>query len=300
MSEPVRIAFERRVVTLSLDQVLPTRTLAREIRTGSRYQRIKASIAEVGIIEPMLIARLPGQADRFVLLDGHVRLEVLRGRGDTEGQFLIADDDEAYTHNKRVNRPATIQEHFMLLRAIERGAPKDKLARALHLKPQDLERRRALLDGICPDVVELLKDRVVTQQVFVSLRKMKPLRQIEVTNFMLISNSVTAGYAKALLVSTPDEQLVNPRKTKAPSGVSPEQLARLEREMETLQRDMKQIEDNYGDDVLNLTVARGFVGKLIGNPAIVRYLERHYPELLEEFRNIVSATGLDLNGGLTP
>ena len=32
---------------------------------------------------------------------------------------LIADDDEAFTYNKRVNRLATIQEHYMIVKAIE-------------------------------------------------------------------------------------------------------------------------------------------------------------------------------------
>lgn len=300
MTEPVRIAFERRVVTLPFDQILPTRTVAKEIRAGSRYRRIKASIAEVGIIEPMLIARLPGRSDRFLLVDGYLRLDVLKAQGDTSGPFLIADDDEAYTCNKRVNKLATIQEHFMLLRAIERGVPAEKLARALNLQPRELERKRTMLDGICQDVVDMLKDKVVNQDVFAALRKMKPVRQIEATNFMLISNNLTAGYARALVVSTPDEHLVNPKKAKAKAGATPEQLARLEREMEALQRDIKQIEDSYGDDVLNLTVARGYVAKLIANPEIARYLGRHYPEFLEEFRNIVAATGLEHNGGPGP
>lgn len=201
MTEPVRIAFERRVLTLPFDQILPTRTVAKEIRAGSRYRRIKASIAEVGIIEPMLIARLPGRSDRFLLVDGYLRLDVLKAQGDTSGPFLIADDDEAYTCNKRVNKLATIQEHFMLLRAIERGVPAEKLARALNLQPRELERKRTMLDGICQDVVDMLKDKVVNQDVFAALRKMKPVRQIEATNFMLISNNLTAGYARALVVS---------------------------------------------------------------------------------------------------
>lgn len=300
MIDAVHIAFERQIVTLPFDHILPTRTVAKSILSGPKYKRIAASIAEIGVLEPMLVARLRNQPDRYLLLDGYLRLEILKSRSETVGAFLIADDDEAYTYNKRVNPLATIQGHYMILRAIERGVPRDKLTRALNLHPRDLERKRAMLDGICPEVIDLLKDKVVTPEVFTALRKMKPLRQIEVTNFMLAGNNLTAGYAKALVISTPDEHLVNARKAKVRDGATLEQLARLEREMETLQRDIKQIEDSYGNDVLHLMVARGFVAKLIGNPAIVRYLERHYPELLEEFRNIVSATGLDLNGGLTP
>ena len=41
---------------------------------------------------------------------------------------VIAADDEAYTYNKRINRLATVQEHFMVVRAIERVAAQMALA----------------------------------------------------------------------------------------------------------------------------------------------------------------------------
>ena len=34
---------------------------------------------------------------------------------------LIATDDEAFTYNKRIKSPAIIQEHKMILKAIERA-----------------------------------------------------------------------------------------------------------------------------------------------------------------------------------
>jgi hypothetical protein len=39
--------------------------------------------------------------------------------------------------------------------------------------------KRTLLDGVCPEVAELLKDKSVDTEVFSLLRKMKPMRQIE-------------------------------------------------------------------------------------------------------------------------
>jgi hypothetical protein len=34
---------------------------------------------------------------------------------------LFARDDETYSYNRRVNRRSTIQEHYMIRRAIDRG-----------------------------------------------------------------------------------------------------------------------------------------------------------------------------------
>ena len=54
----------------------------------------------------------------------------------------------------------------------------------------------------------------------------------------------------------------------------------------------------YGDDVLNLVVASGYVGRLVGNPEIERYLEARHPELLSELRVIVTAVSLDQGGAI--
>ena len=45
--------------------------------------------------------------------------------------------------------------------------------------------------------------------------------------------------------------------------------------------------------VLNLVIASGYLSKLIGNAEIKRYLNQHHPEILTEFRAIISATSLD-------
>nr|AYC79858.1 chromosome partitioning protein ParB [uncultured bacterium] len=63
--------------------------------------------------------------------------------------------------------------------------------------------------------------------------------------------------------------------------------------MDKLQRDLKTVESRYGEDVLQLVIAAGYLSKLVGNPEIKRYLNQHHPEILTEFRTIVSATSLD-------
>jgi hypothetical protein len=210
-----------------------------------------------------------------LLLDGHVRLEILRELGQTETRCLISDDDEAFTYNKRINRLATIQEHYMIVRALKRGVSPDKLARALNVDVRSIQRKRGLLEGICQDVVELLKDRSVNPVTFEVLRKMKPMRQIEVGQ----------------------SDLVRGDKPKRVAGMTPEQMARMEREMASLTQDFKALETSYGDDVLQLVIASGYLSKLIANPEIDRYLRQRHPELLEGFQSIVAAASLDQSGG---
>lgn len=293
MTNRVRMAFERRIVTLPLSAILPLRKVPDTVMKSVRYKRIATSIAEVGIIEPIVVAPPRGADARHVLLDGHVRLAVLAELGIGEARCLIACDDEAYTYNKRVNRLATIQEHFMIVRAIDRGVGEENLAKALNLDIDVIKRRRTLLEGICDEVVELLKDKTVNHITFDVLRKMKHVRQIEAAELMNLAGNFTASYAKALLAGTRQHDLVHANRPKSVNGMTSDQMARMEREMETLQRDFKAIESSYGDDVLNLVIASGYLAKMIGNGEISRYLGQHHPEILDEFRVIVAAASLD-------
>ena len=89
----------------------------------------------------------------------------------------------------------------MIVRALERGVPEEKLARALNVDVKVIRQRRHLLAGISPDVAELLKDKPVGHNAFQKLRKMKPIRQLEVAELMVSANNYTASYAKALLAT---------------------------------------------------------------------------------------------------
>ena len=124
--------------------------------------------------------------------------------------------------------------------------------------------------------------------MFETLRRMAPLRQIEATELMVGQNNFTAMFAKALLVATPDDQLVDPRRRKQMTAqtVSVEQIGRLERELVGLQNQIKSVEDGYGLDNLHLTVAKGYVGKLLGNARVVRWLTQNRPEYLPELQAI--------------
>jgi len=66
--------------------------------------------------------------------------------------------------------------------------------------------------------------------------------------------------------------------------------------MDGLQREFKAVSAPYGDTVLNLVVAAGYVSSLIGNARVNCYLERRHPEILTEFRAIVAATSLEETG----
>ena len=191
------------MVSLPLSDILPMRRVPDSTKQTARYKRIVASIDEVGIVEPLVVARRGKDEGPYMLVDGHLRHAALLDLGTSEAPCLIADDDEAFTYNKRVNRLATIQEHYMIVKAIERGVSEGKLAKALNVDIKRIKTKRTLLDGVCPEVADMLKDKSVDAEVFSLLRKMKAMRQIEAVELMSAMNNFTARYARADLASSP-------------------------------------------------------------------------------------------------
>ena len=282
----VEMAFEKEVTRIDIADIHPLYLVAAATRQTIKYKRIAASIREIGVIEPIVVARDRSEPRKFLLLDGHLRLDVLKDRGATEIDCLISTDDEAFTYNKRISRLAIIQEHKMILKAIERGVPQARLARALNINVTSLQERTRLLDGICPEAAELFKDKHVSMTGFRVLKKMTSVRQIEAAELMVAMNKYTVSYARSLLAATPLAQLKDPAMPKSIRGVSKEQIAMMERESANLEREVRLAERTYGADHLDLVLARGYVAKLIGNARIVRYLARHYPDFLPEFQRI--------------
>src|SRR5580704_7102781 len=288
-SQPPRIplGFEPDCVVVPVSKMLPVKSLRKSVKDSQKYRQIAASIMEIGLVELPVVARHNDPPDSYLLLDGHLRVEILKDMGRTEVECLISTDDEGYTYNKRISRLAAVQEHHMMKRAIANGVSQERLARALNINVGSLQRRVRMLDGVCPEVINLLKDKPCPVKTFEILKKMVPLRQIEAAELLINANNYSAAYASAIFVSTPQDQLVNANQPKRVKGMTPEAIARMERELSRLQENISSIEERYGADNLHLTVAKGYLGKLLSNGRIVQYLARTSPEFLSEFQSIV-------------
>jgi hypothetical protein len=294
VSNKVSIAFESESVFVEFSNILPVKQLHKRVKKTKKYLQISASIREVGVVEPPIVIPEPHKKGKYLLLDGHLRIEILKELGALGVICLVATEDEAFTYNKRINRLATIQEHKMILKAIERGVPQERIARALGINISSIRQKRSLLEGICPETTELLKDKHCPQNTFQSLKKMKPMRQIEVAELLIAMDNYSVSYSKALLAATPQDQLIESEKPKSFKGISAERIAQMESEMAKLQREMKLIEDSYGPDHLSLVLARGYLVSLLENEGVSRYLAQNHNEILSEFRRISEVVSMGL------
>lgn len=291
MSE-MKIGFEMRRVRIALADILPVRHVKDPQDNIKRYRTIRASIKEVGLIEPLVVYPQKGAPGKYLLLDGHLRHYALKDLGRTETECIIASDDESFTYNARVNRLNPIAEHKMIMKAVNNGVKPEKIAAALNLSEADVKASMTLLDGINEEAADLLKDKAVSPKAIRLMRKVSGVRQIEIAELMVSAGNYTKGYAEALVLGTPKDQLVNPDEPKQKKGMTREEIGKLEAEMETLERDLKAVERSYGDNMLNLTLARGYVKKLLDKARVVRFLNANHPDIFTEFESLAAAETL--------
>lgn len=289
----VALGFIPEPLNIPIDKILLSRKLPPETANLRKFVQIKASIEEVGLIEPLSVVPAEKGSEMHILLDGHLRLLALQEMGHSEACCLVATDDESYTYNSRINRLSTVQEHFMIRRAIERGVTPQRLAKALNVNVSQISKKLTLLNGLCPEVVELLADRQFSADISRVLRKMKPTRQVECVELMVSANNITSAYAEAMLVATPANLLVEGKKPQRMAGCSQEQITKMEREMSNLQVQYKSVEQTYGQDVLHLVLAKGYLAKLLENKSVSRYLKQREPEVYAEFETIVQTVSID-------
>lgn len=124
---------------------------------------------------------------------------------------------------------------------------------------------------------------------------MKAARQIEAVELMIAANTITAAHADALLKATPPEQRSDyrPPKPEDPKGDPLELIVKLEREMNQVPEKYKHAEENYGSELLNRVVAKGYLEKLMENDAVSSYVARHAPEIREQFELVLNTVSME-------
>ncbi|RUS66700.1 hypothetical protein CUZ56_01490 [Saezia sanguinis] len=284
--------FLHKCIRVQICNILPLKVLPPEVKRSVKYQQIQASIQDVGLVEPPVVTSIPGRSEHYFLLDGHLRIEVLKDLGQVEVDCLISLEDDTYSYNKRINRLSAVQDHKMIVRAMERGVSVERLGKALNLSPETIKLRFRLLNGICDEAITLLADTNCPAKIFNILRQMKPLRQIEAAELMAGNKNYSVMFANALLAATPTNQLVESRKKSPESHISSDSITRMERELAALQMQIKVVEEDYGPDVLHLTVIKGYLTKLLANAAVVGWLAKNRPEYLKEFQHITEMNNL--------
>jgi hypothetical protein len=288
MTDNVNAAFEDNLIGLDLDQILPVKKLNPTALSSQKFKQIISSIEEIGVIEPLVVHAKSGQ---YLLLDGHLRLEALKKLNHTKVICLISKDDETFTYNRYISRKAPIQEHRMIKKMVDHGVSEEKIAKTLNINVKSIMQKRSLLDGICEEAIDLLKDKMATQNVFFCLKKMKPTRQIECAMMMVDMNDFSNRYAQGLLAMSQDAELIVPKKKIADISIS-EKRVKMQEELEKLEREYKLTKDDRGQKNLTLQFTKKYINRLLDNENITNFLKKNYADIFEEFQVIANMESL--------
>jgi ParB-like chromosome segregation protein Spo0J len=291
MTAAVKMAFERETITLPLAEILPTKTLSATAKSSATYKIVEASLGVVGMVEPLVVFR---QTDgTYILLEGHGRLSALLEAGTKTAECLVSTDDTALGYKRWVSHLAPIQANRMIVKALDAGVPDERLAKALNRPVATIRMSRTMLKDICAEALELLKDKPIKEAALRIFKHVKPLRQIEMADLMNKMANYSKGYATAIVSRTKPDMLVEPANVTVPARPKPEDLARMEVEMEALERDILLIDESHGRNVVNLTIARNYVKKLLENAKVAKYLATKHGDLLTEFQRILEVASLE-------
>jgi hypothetical protein len=288
----LKIGFELKTIQVALEKILPIRQLKDPEKSIVRYRTIVASIKEIGLVEPLMVFPQKGQPGHYLLMDGHLRYYALKDLGKSEADCIVSSENESFTYNARISRLNPFQEHKMIMKAIQNGVTPERIAAALDKNVREIRASMNLLDGLHPEAVEIIKDKEICPGAIRLFKKVVPLRQVEMAELLVSANDYTKGYMAALLVGTPKDQLTNPEKPKVPKGMSAEEIARMEHEMDSLHRDFKAFEESYGENVLNLQLVCRYVARLLQNAKVVRYLSSQYRDMFSEFEVVAAIESL--------
>ena len=271
-------AFQHYIVTVPLEHIHPQTAVSRETKASATYRQITASIKEIGLIEPLAV--FPKAPHEYLLLDGNLRFEVLKEIGATEAKCILSTDDESYTYNRRINAIPPIAQHLMLLQALRNGLTEERIAKSLDVDISVIRAKRDMLNGICEEAVEMLRDYKLNAKIFSVMRKMKPLRQVEVAEHMIANSAFSYTFIQALLYGTKPEDRVEGPKPREAKPVMDAAMNRFAKESDSLLTDLRGLEDSFGKDALTLTVCQRYIERLMKNPKVVRYMERKHEESL--------------------
>jgi hypothetical protein len=88
----VKMAFEEIKLCVAIANIQPLKLVSDAIKKTPKYAQIAASVREVGLVEPPVVGRDRSDPGKYLLLDGHLRIEILKDMGRSDVTCLVSTD----------------------------------------------------------------------------------------------------------------------------------------------------------------------------------------------------------------
>jgi len=252
--------------------------------TKREYDRIKAGILAVGLIEPFLV--FP-ENDYYIILNGHQRYWILLEMGVETVPCIFAPQKEAFTSNRMVNRVSPFQEGRMIKKSLEELDEKT-IASALGITHLAHRLRTTLLKQLHPSVAAAFDAGTINRACVQELTYVAPKRQEEIVKAMESYRDFTLPFVRSLVLKTPSQARAKNRTgTKNP-------WARNEQRKSDLLKKLAETEEKhdfyttlYRQYSINLLKLVIYARQLVNNERIAAYLRESYADILATFQEII-------------
>lgn len=283
--------FDNYFYEFDVDDLIYSRTLPVNVRGSMKFKQIAVTVREIGLIEPVIV--FVDKKGEKRILDGHLRIEVLKDLEIKKVHCLISPVEDSYTYNKRVNRITIVQEQKMLLRAVEAGVPVEKLCSVLGVSIKTIQSKLRISEGIAPEVLALLAEKNVPQALFGLLKKLKPYKQIEVVDTLVSINNFTRKFVESMLHAIPQEHFIDAGHAKEEANDFRRYLERLQKDMVSVQNETSKLDDEYSDNTFKLVVIKGHLERILSKAEILHWLYDNYPDYLSVFKQVTGIENLN-------
>ena len=292
---PPGVDFRREVVELPLKYLVALKKRMPRLAESRAYKHMRESLEHNGLVDPLRV--LPQAKDRYLVVDGDLRLNVLKDLRISKARCTRILEEEFYGYSRRVTVLSPMAEHVMILEALSNGVTEERLAAELRVGVRAIRLRKQLLNGIEPKAVEMLKDQRVSSITLGLLRKMEFLQQIQAAQLMISANDCSSVFAAALSdLTSPRQHRTRKQKGKTEerkrSGVS----SLFKDDMDSLVSELNRVRRTYGTDALSVTVVCRWLEHLSQNAALAEYLRRNHTKVDQQIRQAMSQVNAERIG----
>jgi ParB family transcriptional regulator, chromosome partitioning protein len=249
------------------------------------YERIRASILAVGLIEPLVV--FP-ENDYYIILNGHQRYRILLELGVENVPCIFGQQKESFTSNRMVNRLSPLQESRMIKKSLDELDEKT-IAAALGITHIAHRINAALLRQLHPRVAAAFDAGTVNRTCVQELTYVTPKRQDEILRAMENYKDYSMPFVRSMVLKTPRHA-----RTKNRLGVK-NPWARHEQRKSDLLKKLTEAEEKhdfytnlYRQYSINLLKLVIYARLLVTNERVSAYLRESHPDILATFQEIIT------------
>jgi ParB-like chromosome segregation protein Spo0J len=249
------------------------------------YQRIRASLLAVGLIEPLLVFPENGH---YIILNGHQCYRILVELGVKTVPCIFARQKESFTSNRMVNRLSPLQESRMIRKSLAELDEKT-IATALGLKKIAHRLKPSFLKQLDPKIAAAFDAGTITKACVQELTYVTPQRQEEIFSIMENYKDFTLPFVRSLVLKTPPNA-----RTKNRAGAK-NPWSRNEKNKSNLLKKLADTEEKhdfytslYRQYSINLLKLVIYARSLVNNERIAAYLSASHPAILATFQQVVA------------